>query len=269
MPEQIISLTTDFGLQDAFVGIMKGVILQINPKACIVDLCHKITAYNIQEASFVIGSAYTFFPEQTIHVVVVDPGVGSERRPILAKTPQYYFIAPDNGVLSYIYQEQPEVRVFHLTQKQYFRSEISSTFHGRDIFALVAAWLSTGLSPHVFGPEIQDYLKLEILQPRCLAPNTYEFQIIHIDNFGNLITSVKKDFFEQALSQAPQHSFFLEIGTYSIDFLSTHFGLMSEAGGQAGVIFGSTQNLEIFTNQNRADQLLNIRVGDKGKISFS
>ena len=268
MSEQVISLTTDFGLQDPFVGIMKGVILQINPKACLVDICHKITAHNIQEAAFVIGNSYTFFPEQTIHLVVVDPGVGGERRPLLVKTPHYYFVAPDNGVLSYIYQEQAEVRVFHLTQKQYFRSEISSTFHGRDIFALVAAWLSTGLSPHVFGPEIKDYLKVDIPQPLSLAPNIFEFQIIHIDNFGNLITTIKKDFFEHASSQAPRKGFSLEIGSHTIQCLYTHYGSLSEVG-QAGVILGSTKNLEIFANQNRADRLLQISVGAKGKITFS
>ena len=267
MPEQIITLTTDFGLQDPFVGVMKGVILKINPNACIVDLCHKITAYNIQEASFVIGSSYKFFPEQTIHVIVVDPGVGGERRPILVKTPHYYFVAPDNGVLSYIYYEQPEAHVFHLTKEQYFRSEISSTFHGRDIFAHIAAWLSTGLSPNLFGPKIQDQLNLDIPQVHCVAPNTFEFQIIHIDNFGNLITTVKEDFFQHALSQVPHKNFSLEIRTHRVDCLYTHYGALSEAG-QAGVILGSTQNLEIFTNQDRADQLLHVKVGDKGKITF-
>ena len=267
MPKQIISLTTDFGLQDAFVGIMKGVILQTNPNAYIIDICHNITAYNIQEASFVISNAYQFFPEKTIHVVVIDPGVGSERRPILVKTPHYFFVAPDNGVLSNIYEEQPETRVFHLTNQNYFRSKVSNTFHGRDIFAQVAAWLSTGLYAEVFGPEIRDYLKMEILQPRCVSPNVFEFQIIHIDNFGNLITTIKEDFFQQALSQSHHNNFFLEIGRHRIDSLCTHFGSLSTKG-QAGLIFGSTKNLEIFANQNRADQLLNVKVGNVGKITF-
>jgi S-adenosylmethionine hydrolase len=201
MREPIISLTTDFGEHDPFVGIMKGVILGINPSVQIVDLCHQVPAHRILEASFLLNSSYRYFPFGTIHVVVVDPGVGSRRRPILVQTPQFFFVAPDNGVLSYLYQEQPDLQVFHLTESRYFRPEISQTFHGRDIFAPAAAWLSTGLSPHALGPRIQDYLQLEVPEPRCLAPHVFEFQIIHIDTFGNLITNIGQDFFFSEASQ--------------------------------------------------------------------
>jgi len=272
--EPIISLTTDFG--DPFVGIMKGVILSINPKVRIVDLCHQVPAHRIPEASFLLSSSYRYFPAGTIHVVVVDPGVGSMRRPILVQTPQFFFVAPDNGVLSYLYQEQPDLQVFHLTDRHYFRSEISQTFHGRDIFAPAAAWLSTGLSPHAFGPRIQDYLQLEVPKPCCLAPHVFEFQIVHIDTFGNLITSIGQDFFlkeisqdqGQARNQGQEHRFLLEIASQTVNCLQTHYAAMNKAS-QVGAIFGSTGNLEIFANKASASQLLHVDVGDAGRITFS
>jgi S-adenosylmethionine hydrolase len=269
MHEPIISLTTDFGEHDPFVGVMKGVILSINPCVRIVDLCHQVPAHRILEASFFLSSSYRYFPAGTIHLVVVDPGVGSRRRPILVRTPQFFFVAPDNGVLSYLYQEQSDLEVFHLTEKRYFMPQISRTFHGRDIFAPAAAWLSTGLSPHAFGPWIQDYLQLEVPKPRCLAPHVFEFQIIHIDIFGNLITSIGQDFFSREISQghAPGQRFLLEIAFRTISCLQTHYAALNDAS-QVGAIFGSTGNLEIFANKASASQLLRVDVGDAGKITF-
>jgi S-adenosyl-L-methionine hydrolase (adenosine-forming) len=315
MHESIISLTTDFGEHDPFVGIMKGVILGINPRVRIVDLCHQVPAHRILEASFLLSSSYRYFPAGTIHVVVVDPGVGSRRRPILVQTPQFFFVAPDNGVLSYLYQEhldqehldqkQSHLQVFHLTEKLYFRHEISQTFHGRDIFAPAAAWLSTGLSPHAFGPRIQDYLQLEVPKPRCLAPHVFEFQIVHIDTFGNLITSIGQNFFsletsqgqgqenERGQEQGPRQEqgrgqeqgprqeqgrgqcsgpgdgqrFLLEIASQTVSCLQTHFAAMNNTC-QVGAIFGSTGNLEIFANKASASQLLHVDVGDAGRITF-
>lgn len=291
MHEPIISLTTDFGEHDPFVGIMKGVILSINPKVRIVDLCHQVPAHRILEASFLLNSSYRYFPAGTIHVVVVDPGVGSRRRPILVQTPQFFFVAPDNGVLSYLYQEQPDqeqpdLQVFHLIERHYFRSEISQTFHGRDIFAPAAAWLSTGLSPHAFGPRIQDYLQLAVPKPCCLAPHVFEFQIVHIDTFGNLITSIGQDFFLKETSQGQvqgqvqgqdqgqdqvqgqEYRFLLEIASQTVNCLQTHYAAMNNAS-QVGAIFGSTGNLEIFANKASASQLLHVDVGDAGRITFS
>ncbi|MEW5801492.1 MAG: SAM-dependent chlorinase/fluorinase [bacterium] len=267
MHEPIISLTTDFGEEDPFVGIMKGVILSINPCVRIVDICHRVPAHRISEASFLFGSSYRYFPQGTIHVVVVDPGVGSQRRAILVQTPQFFFVAPDNGVLSYLYVEQPDLQVFHLTEKHYFLPKISQTFHGRDIFAPVAAWLSTGLSPQSFGPGIDNYQQIDVPIPRCLAPHAFEFQIIHIDTFGNLISSIKQDFFRQELSRSPKHEFHLEIASQSITCLLTHYAALSHIS-QVGALFGSTENLEIFANKTSASQLLQINVGDTGRITF-
>ncbi|MEW5804953.1 MAG: SAM-dependent chlorinase/fluorinase [bacterium] len=266
--EPIITLTTDFGVHDPFVGIMKGVILSINPNVRIIDLCHYVPAHRILEASFLLGSSYRFFPAGTIHVVVVDPGVGSQRRPILAQGKNCYFVAPDNGVLSYPYREErADLQVFHLTRKEYFQPHVSQTFHGRDIFAPVSAWLSTGLAPHLFGPGINDYLELEIPEPRCLAPHIYEFQIIHIDAFGNLITSIGQDFFSRTLSQGKGERFSLELASQTITCLQTHYAALDQSS-RIGAIFGSTGNLEIFANRASASKTLHVSVGDTGKITF-
>ena len=291
MYKPVISLTTDFGEHDPFVGIMKGVILSINPCVRIVDLCHQVPAHRILEASFLLSSSYRYFPDGTIHLVVVDPGVGSRRRPILVQTPQFFFVAPDNGVLSYLYeehagrqrpdqeqhgQERADLRVFHVTERRYFLPEISRTFHGRDIFAPAAAWLSTGLSPQAFGPMIEDYLQLEVPKPRCLAPHVFEFQIVHIDTFGNLITSIGQDFFFREISQGQDSAqgqiqgqrFLLEIASHTISSLQTHYAAIHNSS-QIGAIFGSTGNLEIFANKASASQLLHVDVGDTGKITFT
>lgn len=266
----IITLTTDFTDRDPFVGIMKGIILGINPRVQIVDLCHQVPAYNILEASFLLGSSYRYFPAGTIHVAVVDPGVGSQRRPVLAKAGRYFFVAPDNGILSYPYQEeQADLQVFHLTEQKYFRLPISQTFHGRDIFAPVAAWLSTGLAPHLFGPRISDYLQLEVPKPRHLAGRIYEFQIIHRDAFGNLITSIGQEFFSQQLSAGSGERFILEIASQVIDCLQPHYAALREQPScLVGAIFGSSGHLELFAHQASAAELLQVKVGDTGTITF-
>src|SRR5580692_5782941 len=138
----IITLTTDYGTNDHLVGAMKGVILNINPEANIVDNTHGVLAHDILDGALAIGQAFSYFPPKTVHVVVVDPGVGSARRPLLVAADQHYFIAPDNGVLSAVYDKTEALHVWNLTSEHYFRAPVSSTFHGRDIFAPVAAWLT-------------------------------------------------------------------------------------------------------------------------------
>ena len=164
MLHPLITLTTDFGLSDHFVGVMKGVIAGIARQAQVVDITHEVSAFEVSDGAFTIAQAYRYFPKKTIHVVVVDPGVGSARRPILAEMAGQYFIAPDNGVLSMIYsREQPKVR--HITADGYFLKPVSRTFHGRDIFAPVAAHLAAGVLPAKFGKRIEDFLKLTLDQP--------------------------------------------------------------------------------------------------------
>ena len=181
----VITLITDFGLEDTYVGIMKGVILNINPNVQIVDLTHKIRPQSIKQASFLLKSAYGFFPKGTIHVAVVDPGVGSERRPLLVKTPNFFFIAPDNGILELIYQTEP-VQVFHLSNPKYFLPEISATFHARDVFAPIAGYLSLGKTCEELGIEVYDFQRLEWPLPK-VENNSLKGEVIYIDHFGNCL----------------------------------------------------------------------------------
>src|SRR5437660_8678857 len=167
LAKAIITLTTDYGTNDHLVGTLKGVILKINPDVTIVDLTHNITAFDLLDGALAIGSAYSYFPPKTIHVVVVDPGVGTERRPLLVSAQNQYFIAPDNGVLSVIYErEKDSLVVRHANVEHYYLQPVSKTFHGRDIFAPVASWLSTGWQTQIMGEEKPDYSKYSNTRPQ-------------------------------------------------------------------------------------------------------
>ncbi len=206
----IITLTTDFGLTDAYVAAMKGVMLGINPQAKLIDICHTIKPQNIPQAAFVLSMAYRFFPKKTIHLVVVDPGVGSERRAIILRTPSADFVAPDNGVLSYVIRQSstkpvpnkvnhqqiklgPELKAVAITKPEFWRSPVSFTFHGRDILAPVAARLSLGFPPIDFGEAITSVTTLPLPHPHRVSDGSLVGHILHIDNFGNLITNIKSD----------------------------------------------------------------------------
>jgi S-adenosylmethionine hydrolase len=186
----VITLLTDFGTKDAYVAIMRGVILGINPAATIVDLCHDISPQDVEEAAFVLSSAYPYFPGDAIHLIVVDPGVGSERRAIAACTPRGTFIAPDNGVLSYVFARESVSQIVHLTNPRYWLSPVSDTFHGRDIFAPAAAHLSLGLALADLGPTISDPVRFDIAEPQIQEDGTIVGQVLYIDGFGNLITNI-------------------------------------------------------------------------------
>jgi S-adenosyl-L-methionine hydrolase (adenosine-forming) len=198
-----IVLTTDFGLADPYVGIMKGVILNINPRAVIVDLTHQVQPQNLRQASFVLGSSFRFFPSNSIHVAVVDPGVGTERRAILLVTPEGRFLAPDNGLLSPLlssYLESSpdspglvpiprECAAYQLTNSQYWLHPVSNTFHGRDIFAPVAAHLSLDVSPDAMGSPVSELVWLPLPLP-VYQPGAIHGEVIYADHFGNLITNI-------------------------------------------------------------------------------
>ncbi len=188
----LITLTTDFGYDDPFVGVMKGVILKINPEARIVDLTHGIRPQDIQEAAFTIGLNYRYFPMDTIHVVVVDPGVGSARRPLLVFSENHFFIGPDNGVFSHIYRAKHEtLQVIHIAADHYFLQKRSPTFQGRDLFAPVAAWFSRGLQMEKFGDPITDYRSINIPFPGTEDGRVIG-SVIHIDRFGNAMTNISR-----------------------------------------------------------------------------
>ncbi|HEY8459864.1 MAG TPA: SAM-dependent chlorinase/fluorinase [Blastocatellia bacterium] len=186
----MITLLTDFGLSDYFVPAVKGVILTINPGTRIIDITHDVEPHDIQSAAFTLGACYHYFPPGTIHAAVVDPGVGSSRRAIVASAGGHFFVGPDNGVFSYVYARESNPRVFHVTNDRYFRHPVSATFHGRDVFAPVAAHIAGGTRPEEVGVEIEDYVKFEIPRPRFAETRgAIEGRIIHIDRFGNVITN--------------------------------------------------------------------------------
>src|SRR5271166_4685381 len=196
MPKRIITLTTDFGTSDHFVGTMKGVILGLQPLAQIVDITHEIQPFEVVQGAFVIAQAYSYFPKGSIHVVVIDPGVGSTRRPILAEMAGQYFVAPDNGVLSMVFSREL-AKVRHITNEKFFLKPLSRTFHGRDVFAPVAASLAKGVPAGRFGKPIDDYLRLSLEKPNRTGKRVWTGTVLKVDRFGNLVTNFHIDDFEQ------------------------------------------------------------------------
>ena len=252
----IITLTTDFGAQDAYVATMKGVILGINPEATIVDICHSSEPQNIAQAAFIISTAYDYFPQDTIHVVIVDPGVGSQRRAIVLKTQRAFFVAPDNGVLSYIIGASPEEpKAVDLTNPEFWRHPVSSAFHGRDIFAPVAAHLSLGVPLEEFGETITSLSTFPLPRPQTGANRELIGHILHIDRFGNLITDVNKE-------DLPRGNLSLEIAGRQIMGLSISY----TEGDKLLALLGSSGHLEIALKNGSAASLLDARIGDEVRI---
>jgi S-adenosylmethionine hydrolase len=267
----VITLTTDFGLADAYVAAMKGVILGINPEAKLIDICHSIKSQNVSQAAFVLSTAYQFFPKRTIHVVVVDPGVGTERRAIILRTPLADFVAPDNGVLSYVIPQSsarpvsvnrqqielpPELKAVALTRPEFWRSPVRATFHGRDIFAPVAARLSLGSPLEDFGEAITSLTILPLTHPYRAPDGVLVGHILHIDNFGNLITNIRSE-------DLPKQAITVEVGGHFVSGLSRTY----EEGDGLLALIGSSGYLEISLKRGNASTFLDAEVGGEVKIS--
>jgi S-adenosyl-L-methionine hydrolase (adenosine-forming) len=188
LADPIITLTTDFGANDHLVGSVKGVILNINPAARIVDINHNVVPYDILDGALTLGNAYKYFPPRTIHVIVVDPGVGTDRRPLLVSGEKQFFVAPDNGVLSMIF-EREACTVRHITAQHYFLNPVSSTFHGRDIFAPTAAWLSKAFQTEAFGEVITDFARFSLPKAKSTG-EAVKGVVLRVDAFGNLMTNL-------------------------------------------------------------------------------
>lgn len=249
----IIALLTDFGTTDYFVGALKGVILAINPAAQIIDITHEIPAQNIASTSFALRACYRNFPKKTIFVAVVDPGVGSSRKAILVETEDYFFIAPDNGLLSFVFDETENFLVYELTNEEFFCRPISRTFHGRDVFAPVAAHLSKGINAKQFGAEINDYVYKAENKPENLGENEIAAEIIHADRFGNLITNLGKE-------DAPGN-FSLEIAGKTIEKMREYYSEAEQS--EIFMIWGSAGFLEIVAFRDSAAELLKAETGQK------
>jgi hypothetical protein len=250
----VITLMTDFGQKDAYVGAMKGVILGINPQATLVDLSHEIAPQAVEEAAYVLWTAYPYFPPGTVHVVVVDPGVGSDRRPIAIQTERAFFVGPDNGVFSYVLTAERSARVVHLTNPRYWRPQVSSTFHGRDIFSPVAAHLSLGVPFGDLGEPIDDPVLLPLAQPERRADGVIG-RVIHVDHFGNVITNLGPE------DLPAREGLVIEVAGQHIRGLSSTYSAAQP--GELVALWGSDGLLEIAVREGSAGGRLGIRVGDK------
>jgi S-adenosylmethionine hydrolase len=258
----VITLTTDFGYQDPFVGIMKGVILGINPQARIIDLSHGIAPQDIAAAALMLRHAVSYFPAKTIHVAVVDPGVGSERHPLLIESLGCYLIGPDNGVLSLaLHGRKPDYAV-RLSNPNYHLKPTSATFHGRDIFSPVAAHLSLGIPPPAFGECVEEFIKLRLPVVRKSA-RSLEGEILYIDRFGNLFTNIE----EGDLAGLARDDLTISFGTVTIRGLTAHYSAVRD--GHYVALINSWGLLEIAAYQDSAQKRTGAKIGDKIQISVS
>lgn len=250
----LITLTTDFGLADEYVGVMKGVIATICPEARIIDLCHGITPQDIRQAALVLASSFRFFPAGSVHVVVVDPGVGTGRRIIVLDCVDHLFLAPDNGVVSLLI---PAARRAHaVTAEEYFSKPVSATFHGRDIFAPVAARLACGTLPDRLGPPLApaDLCTLPLPHP-TVKDGRLQGAVVHIDRFGNLITDIDRHAFSRFCNDRPDRVR-ITLNSWTIDGIRTTYG--SVPPGEIVALMGSRDYLEIGINQGNAAKKMQI-----------
>ncbi len=255
----IITLTTDFGNDDPFDGVMKGVILNICSKVKIVDLTHNISPQDIYQANFLLNSCYQYFPKKTIHVCVVDPGVGSLRKPILIETKNYYFIGPDNGLFTAILEKENIQNVYELTERKYWLKKVSQTFHGRDIFAPVAGHLANGIKPRQFGRKFKKENLVTLLTNKPIKTKIgYKGIIQYIDHFGNLITNIPNDGLPLTISgNFKKHSFKGPVSSFAKAILK-----------QLTAIKGSSGYMELFIFKGNAAKYTHTNVGEKIEVKF-
>jgi S-adenosylmethionine hydrolase len=243
---RIITLITDFGYRDPFVGQMKGVILKINPYVKIIDITHDITSHDIEEASFILWESFKYFPEETIHLIVVDPQVGSKRKALIVKSQNHYFVAPDNGVLSHVIKEQ-SFTAFSIEEKKYILKKHSPTFQGRDIFAPVSAWLSKGIPIEKFGKPFYEPFMIDIPLPEK-TKNKIVGKIIYIDKFGNAITNIK------ASKKQIKH---IKIAGLKLPIVNYY----AESPQNPAALINSNGFVEIFIYKGNAAGFLNLKKG--------
>ncbi|HAF15921.1 MAG TPA: hypothetical protein DHU55_07835 [Blastocatellia bacterium] len=260
----LITLLTDFGTRDHFVAAVKGVILGLNPQARLVDITHEIPPQDIEAAAFTLLAACSSFPAGSIHVAVVDPGVGSSRRAILIDAGEQLFVGPDNGIFSYVCDTRAGAKIFHLTNTKYFRNPVSATFNGRDVFAPVAAALSNGVKPNVLGTKITDYVRLQPLKPEASKRGRLKGRIIHIDRFGNCITNITpKDLTAETIAAGAK----LKVKGKLVESFKNYFAEKTDRQEKIFAIWGSAGFLEIVAANQSAAQLLNARRGEPVVVS--
>jgi hypothetical protein len=260
---RIITLTTDFGLSDGFVGMMKGVILAINPNASIVDITHDIAPQNVEQGAFLFASAVKYFPANAIHVVVIDPGVGGARRPLAMQIGETIFVAPDNGVLTLAAtNHQAPVRAIHLTKGKYWLPRVSNTFHGRDIFAPVAAHLSLGVPIDALGEPIDDWARLSWCAAAFRSGDAIAGRIVHIDRFGNLVTNIG----EEMLTGMDRTRMVVHVAGQRVRGVRRTYADASR--GELMALISSSWQLELAVREGSAAQMLGSRIGDGVSVSL-
>ncbi len=257
MRNSIITLLTDFGTKDHYVASMKGTILNINPQCTLIDITHHVNPHDIREGAFILANAYSAFPKGTIHLSVVDPGVGGPRKPILLVTANYFFVGPDNGLFTIALKREKVEKVVALTNPKYFLSHMSNTFQGRDLFAPAAAYLSLGVKPKAFGPELDSWVELDFEKPR-IREGRLIGKIFHIDTFGNLISNIDE---KQLFLYVKDHSFVIRTGRRAIQGLKK--GYWEGKGNEPMALIGSGGFLEISIREGNAQKILKLKKGDQ------
>jgi hypothetical protein len=262
----VITLLTDFGLDDEFVGVMKGVILTVNPQACIVDITHGIAPQDRLAAASSLRSAYRYFPSGTVHVVVVDPGVGSSRAIVAVQLQEHFFVAPDNGVLTLVLEDYSVDTIVRVTNDRYFLNAVSRTFHGRDIMAPVAGHISRGVDLSCLGPETtaDALVSLPFERSRYQAGESVIGRVVQIDRFGNLITNIEAEKLVRLTDVGRGDHFGIRLGRHRIPGLSDSYADVPT--GSPLAIVGSKGYLEIAVNCGRADRFFEAHIGDAVRV---
>ena len=253
----IVTLITDFGLLGEYAGAMKGVILKINPRCQVIDVTHLIEPQNVLRASFVLKNTYPYYPAGTVHVVVIDPGVGTPRRPVVLKEKGHFFVGPDNGVFTFILSSQRKTEGYEITRKEFFLDPLSETFHGRDLFAPVAGYLSLGQDPRRFGPRVAGFVRADWPKPQRRGKKLLG-QILFADSFGNLITNISREEYGRLVEGGPIQ---IKGQGWRIDRLHRTYGQGNP--GEPMVLFGSAELLEIAVNRGNARKVLGLKPGDR------
>ncbi len=255
---RIVTLLTDFGLRDHFVAAMKGVILSLNPNITLVDITHMIPAQDIHSAAFTLGQAYSCFPPGTIHLAVVDPGVGSARKALAASAGTHFFVAPDNGILSYVQKSQEDFAAHEITADHYFRKPVSSTFHGRDVFAPIAGYISRDIPLRQLGPALPKPVQLKIPVPAKMREDLIQAAVLAVDHFGNLITNLMPGDLP-VFDPAQPRTVKMLAGQKEIT--AFHRTYSEGRPGEIFVVPGSTGYLEIVMKEGSAASVLNVKSG--------
>ena len=263
----VISLTTDFGTADSFVGVMKGVILGIAPDAALVDVTHEIAPQNVRQAVYVVSNSFSFFPRGTIHLCVVDPGVGSERRPIALEAAGHYFVGPDNGVFTEIIHRFHPGKAREIINPEMTLPVVSDTFHGRDVFAPAAAWIARGAPLSSLGPIVEKPVTIDLPSQILSAPNMIEGEVIYIDRFGNAITNLSRRMWRKVYDDVGAEGVEIQVRDQIVsDVLPCYSAAKDDE--KLSAVFGSWDTLELFARNGSAEKLFGLSVGDRVEARF-